>query len=124
METQTGQKITRRYSAAFKRKVVMEIEGGKFTVNAARKFYDIHGGATIERWLKQHGKAHLLTEVVTTTLRTEKKRETAFQERITLLEKALADAHLKIFVLESTVTVLERQDTKKKSSDTKSLKSA
>jgi transposase-like protein len=125
METKDGRRITKKYSSAFKHKVVSEIEAGKFTMHSARKFYDIHGGDTIQSWIRKHGKTHLLTEVVMTTVKSEKNREKALQERVALLEKALADAHLKIFVLESTVSVLEQNTPgEKKSVVTKSSKTA
>ena len=39
--------ILNRYSAAFKIKVVSEIEKGKLSIEGARKLYDIGGGSTV-----------------------------------------------------------------------------
>jgi transposase-like protein len=50
----------RRYSDAFQRKVVSEIESGKYTILQSRKLYDITGKGTVERWLRKHGKNELI----------------------------------------------------------------
>ena len=39
----SDQKITIRYSTAFKQKIVSEIESGKLTIAKAKKIYDIKG---------------------------------------------------------------------------------
>jgi len=39
----------KRYSTAFARKVVWEVETGKLSVQQARRLYDIGGGSTILR---------------------------------------------------------------------------
>jgi len=114
-----------RYSSAFKRKVVGEIESGETTVETAKRIYDIRGATTIPRWLKQFGKNHLLNRVVRIEMKDEKDTIKIQQKKIRELQAALSDAHLKIIVLESTITVLEQKhgEEEKKSSVTKSSKS-
>ena len=59
-----------RYSEAFKRQVVDELERGKFaTICEVNKAYGIRGNETVSNWIRQYG-------------------------RIRQLEAALADAHI------------------------------
>ena len=104
-----NQRKTLRYSEAFKQKVVSEIENGKLTLSEAQRLYDIRGGETIQKWIKKLGKSHLLNKVVHIKMRdeTEKLKELEKQKRE--LESALAQAHLKIITLESSVKVLEEK---------------
>ena len=56
--------IIKKYSTAFKMKVVGEIEKGKFSIDKARQIYDIGGSETIQKWMKKHGKADLISKIV------------------------------------------------------------
>lgn len=109
METQTQ----RRYSSAFIRNVVDEIERGQLSISQARRLYDIGGTTTIQKWLKRFGKQHLLTRIVRVEMKDEVSRLKAQEKKIQELQAALSDAHLKILVLESTVSVLEKEQTGK-----------
>lgn len=113
-----------RYSPAFKRKVVEEIESGKFTVGEIRRIYDIRGSDTIERWLKKFGREHLLSRVIRVEMKDEKDRLKELERQKRELESALAQAHLKILSLETMIDIAEDQfDIKiKKKSDTPVLK--
>jgi transposase len=103
------ERTTIRYSEAFKRKVVEEVESGKYSISGAMRVYDIGGKMTIQRWIRKLGKRHL----VGTTVRIEMKDETdkikALEKEKQALESALAQAQLKIIVLESTISVLEEK---------------
>lgn len=111
-----------RYSSAFKRKVVNEIERGRLTVAEAMRLYDITGNTTIRRWLKSFGKHDLATRVVRIEMKDEADKVKAQEKKIRELQAALSDAHLRILVLESTVSVLEKDqpELEKKSVVTKS----
>ncbi len=98
-----------RYSTAFKRKVVEEIESGQIGIEGARKLYDIHGTMTIRRWIEELGKHHLLNRVVRIEMKDEQDRLKALEKEKKALESALAQAHLKIIALETTVEVLEEK---------------
>lgn len=100
---------TLRYSEAFKQKVVSEIENGKLTVTEAQKLYDIRGGETIQNWIKKLGKSHLLNKVVHIQMRDEMDKIKELEKQKRKLESALAQAHLKIITLESSVKVLEEK---------------
>lgn len=96
-----------RYSTAFKQKIVSEIESGKFTIEKARKIYDIAGGSTIQSWIKKLGKNHLLAKVVRVEMKDESDKLKELAKQKQHLESALAQAHLKIICLESTIECVE-----------------
>jgi len=113
----SGARIIKRYSHAFKQKVVTEIELGKKTIAEARKIYDISGCGTIESWIKKFGKNHLLAKVVRIEMKDEKDKLKELEQQKKQLESALAQAHLKIICLESLVDSAEEYyqiDIKKK----------
>lgn len=118
-----NQRITRRYSHAFKQKVVSEIENGKLTISEARSLYNIKGGATIQLWLRKLGKTHLLNKVIHIQMKDEPKRIKELERQKRELESALAQAHLKIITLESTIKVIEEKSgvKLKKKTNTESL---
>ena len=93
--------IQRRYSQAFKRQVVHDIESGRFTLQQARKHYDIRGKSTIQSWLKQMGKNHLLAKVVRIQTPDDLDHLHQLEQQNRQLESALAQAHLRIVALES-----------------------
>jgi transposase-like protein len=96
-----------RYSTAFKQKVVAEIESGKFSLEKARKIYDIGGGSTIQSWLKKFGKNHLLAKVVRVEMKDETDKLQQQAQQIQQLESALAQAHLKNICFESLLECVE-----------------
>jgi len=117
---------TYRYSEAFKKKVVNEIENGKLTIYEAKKLYDIKGAPTIYRWVKKLGKSHLINKVVHIQMKDEMDKIKELEKQKRDLESALANAHLKIITLESTITVLSEREGKalKKKSVTRSSTTA
>ena len=74
------QKVVKKYSSAFKLKVVNEIESGKLSIFQAQKIYDIGGNATISKWIKNLGKNHLLSKVVRIEMKDEKDKVKEFKE--------------------------------------------
>ena len=84
-----------RYSEAFKRQVVEELEGGRYrTVLEAQKKYGIRGCSTVQNWVKRYGREHLLPKVVRVERMGEQDRIKTLEKRVHQLEKALADAKL------------------------------
>jgi transposase-like protein len=106
---ETKQKITKVYSLAFKQKVISEVEEGKLTKEGARKLYDIRGGSVINGWIKKFGKLHLLNKVVRIELKDELSRLKQLEKEKKDLESALAQAHLKLIVYESIISVSEEE---------------
>jgi len=110
------------YSLAFKQKVVSEIEAGDITVGQAARIYDINGHGTIDKWIKQLGKNHLLAKVVRIEMKDEKDRAKELEKEKKVLESALAQAQLKIIALESTIEIAGKRyglDLKKKIGESK-----
>lgn len=105
----SGQKIVLRYSAAFKQKIVSEIESGKLTLAQAKKIYDIKGNGTVENWIKKFGKNHLLSKIVRVEMKDEKDKIKELERQKQQLESALAQAHLKIICLESLIECVDEQ---------------
>lgn len=103
----SGQRIIKRYSLAFKQKVVSEIESGKLSVSGARKVYDITGIGTIENWLKKLGKSHLLNRVVRIEMIDEKDKIKELKREKSALESALAQTQLKFLAMESLLEAAE-----------------
>lgn len=121
------EKISIRYSLAFKQKVVSEIELGQFNVHQARKFYGINGCGTIEAWIRKFGKNHLLGKIVRIEMKDEKDRIKQLEKEKRELESALAQAHLKNLALESLIEVAEEHyqvDLKKNFGEKASKKSS
>jgi len=96
-----------RYSAAFKQKVVQEIESGQLSLAEARRIYDISGTHTIQRWLRKYGKSHLLPKIIRVAMKDEKDRIKELEREKRALESALANAHLKIVSLEALIESAE-----------------
>jgi len=84
-----------RYSEAFKRQVVDEIDRGKFSSPyKAREAYGIRGVGTIERWVRKYGREDLLPKRIRIETMQEVDRLKEARKRIKELEAALADAHI------------------------------
>jgi len=110
-----GQNI--RYSLAFKQKVISEIEDGIYVISEASQVYNV-STKSIYNWLKEFGKDHLINRIVRVQMRDEADRIKALEKEKQELERALAQAHLKILALESTIESAEEKykiDFKKKS---------
>ena len=110
--------VNKRYSAAFKQKVVSEIENGKFSVGEAHRVYEIGGGTTIYNWLRCYGKGHLINKTVVVKMKNESDRIKQLEKEKRELEAALAKTQVRVVVLESVIDAAEQElkiDIKKKS---------
>lgn len=87
--------ITIRYSEAFKRQVVDEIDRGKFSsIHQTKETYGIRGAGTIERWIRKYGREDLLPKRIRIETMQEVDQLKKARKRIKELEAALADAHI------------------------------
>lgn len=103
-------RATMRYSEAFKQQVVSELEEGRFgSPHEASEAYGIKGHTTVQRWLKEYGKGHLIRRV----LRVEKPGEPGeikrLKDRVRQLESALADSYMSGALAESFFEMLCEQ---------------
>lgn len=90
-----SEKVTMRYSEAFKLQVVSEIEGGRFGgPYEASQAYGIRGHCTVREWVKKYGRRETLRRVVRVEKAGEPGEIKRLRERVRKLEAALADAHM------------------------------
>jgi transposase-like protein len=101
-------KVICRYSEAFKRSVVAEIESGRYTVLEAANVHQIHF-TSVYGWMKKLCSPDTQTRIVRIQMPTERDRIKELEKEKRALESALAQAHMKIILLESTVEVLEEK---------------
>jgi len=97
----------KRYSLAFKQKVVSEIESGKFSLSQVRRIYDIGGGNTVYNWLRKLGKGHLIEKIVRIEMKDEKDKLKELQQKNQQLESALAQTQLKLLMYEALIESVE-----------------
>ena len=84
-----------RYSEAFKRQVVGQIESGRhLTVEQARRAYGIRGAMTVWAWVKKYGSEELQTRRIRIETMKEVDELKTARKRIRDLEAALSDAHI------------------------------
>jgi transposase-like protein len=98
---------SKRYSEAFKVKVVSEIERGKFRIGEAARVYDITGGNTIYRWLRHYGKASLIQKTVVVQTKNESDKIRQLEKEKRELESALAKTQVKLLAMETLIDVAE-----------------
>jgi len=101
-------KILRQYSESFKRSVVAEIESGRYTVLEAAAVHQV-SYVSLYKWVKKLGHPDSQTRIVRIEMPTERDRIKELEKEKRALESALAQAHMKIILLESTVEVLEEK---------------
>lgn len=107
------QKITKRYSKAFKQKVISEISRGKYLKTEAAKVYGISMGS-IHQWANKSGNGELLNKVVYVKMANEKDKIKDLEKQKKELESALVKAHLEILALKTTLEVYEEGEKNKK----------
>ncbi len=95
-----------RYSQAFRRQVVQDIENGRFTIHGASQRYGIAYGA-VQYWLRREGKKHLLGKVVRVETVDERDRIKQLEQEKQALESALAQTQLKLLAMEKLIEVAE-----------------
>ena len=105
-----------RYSEAFKRKVVEEIERGGINIREAARMYGIPYGSSIRYWLKKYGHKEYHSEIVRVVMKSEK-------DRLDELKQALAEERIRSLVYSKQLESYEKYapDLKKRL-DTKRLK--
>jgi transposase-like protein len=91
--TKSKRKII-RYSISFKQKVVKEIEEEGLLISEAGRRYGIGGADTINKWLKEFGRSHLLNTVIRVEMKDEKDRLRELEKENQKLKIALAEAYL------------------------------
>ena len=97
-----------RFTEAFKRHVVGEVESGRISQSEGNRRYGILGHSTILKWCRKYGK---LPSHRNTGLRMDEKEIELLrlQNEIKALRQELEDARFKNVVLETLIDVAERE---------------
>lgn len=97
-----GNRVVVRYSDSFKRRVVEEIESGRFpSIYAANLHHGIKGMRTVKTWVARLGKAHLLAKVVRVETPHEAELVACLRREIAQLQKALGQTQARSLLNES-----------------------
>ena len=107
MSLKEGKRIN-RYSNSFKLMVVREMEGGGSLAEVRRK-YDIVGGSTVQGWVRQFGKHHLLNKVVRIETMKEKDRLKQLEEENRRLKLKLAETYMAKDCLEEVIKLANEE---------------
>lgn len=91
----------RRFSEALKLRIVEEIESGKLSISEASREYGTTK-TSVAYWLKEYGKFRAQRSIVEVVM----KDETA---KIEELQKALAEAHLKIRIYDKMMEIAKKK---------------
>jgi transposase-like protein len=97
-----GSRLILRYSDAFKRQVVEDLESGRFSsAREAGAHHGIKGATTVRNWARRLGKNHLLAKVVRVEKIGEADRMSALRAEVARLERALGQTQAKRLLSES-----------------------
>ncbi len=114
-----------RYSEAFKRQVVGELERGHHaTMASASRAYGIKGSVTVPGWVRKYGRDDLFPKRVRIETLKERDELKEARKRIRDLEAAVADAHIDYCLEKGYLQVacerrgVERESFKKKNAMT------
>ena len=102
------QKSIIRYSISFRQMIVKEIEEGG-GLEQVKKKYDIHGGNTVQRWIKNFGKNHLLNKIIRVETMDERSKIKQLEEDNKRLKLALADAYMAKNCLEEVIRMADKE---------------
>jgi transposase len=102
------QKSVIRYSISFRQMIVKEIEEGA-GIEQVKKKYDIGGGTTVQRWIKNFGKNHLLNKLIRIETMDEKNKIKQLEEDNKRLKLALADAYMAKDCLEGVIRMADKE---------------
>jgi len=86
-----------RFNEALKIRIVEEIESGRVSISEAGHEYGA-AKSSIKSWLEEYGRFKPKRNIVEVVMKSE-------QERIAELEKALADAHLRMRVYDEIINL-------------------
>ena len=95
------ERALQRYSPELKQRIVEELEAGHLSLREAAR--DARTTVTmIQKWVEEFGRYRPKRDVVEIVMKSE-------QERIAALEKALAEAHLKLHVYDELLTQADKK---------------
>ena len=99
-----------KYSESFKLSVVRAIEDGEVdNCCQARERYGVRGGGTVERWVRNYGKNHLVGKVIRVETINEINELKRLKQRVRLLEGTLADATVDLAIERAYTEILAQR---------------
>jgi len=96
-----------RYSEAFKRKVVSDINQVLYSVLGAMRKYQIGGNMTVYKWLAKYNSAHKMTGGGSSMKKKDKSSGTDLYARIRYLEQVVSDLSIENKILKTTVDLAD-----------------
>ena len=97
--------VSKRYSVAFKKKVVQELNKGLLNMVQLRAKYAIGGKSSITRWRQQYA-----TLAYTEKALVGRPMKDKLKQRIKELEKQLEDEKFKVLAYEMLIEIVKRED--------------
>ncbi len=97
--------VSKRYSVAFKKKVVQELNKGLLNMVQLRAKYAIGGKSSITRWSQQYA-----TLAYTEKALVGRPMKDKLKQRIKELEKQLEDEKFKVLAYEMLIEIVKRED--------------
>ena len=95
----------KRYSEAFKRKVVDDVESGLYSANQAQKVYKIGGNNTIYKWVARYGLKGSIVSKGGKMKKPINDQSLDLHSRIRYLEKVISDLSIEKKILETTIDI-------------------
>lgn len=92
----------RRYSEAFKRQILKELTESTRSKTSMARQYGV-SVTTLNKWLTQYGKSDCITPIQLVKMKHETDQLKTLHAEKRALEAALAQAHIKILMMESTL---------------------
>ena len=96
--------VTRRYSEAFKLKILAELSSGKYTKRELGRIYGINH-STINEWIKKYDRKDLMNTRIMVENQDEISRIKALQKEVEQLKKLLIKKDIDQLVLDSYLKV-------------------
>ena len=84
-----------RYSPAFKRQIVREVEGGESCASGVQRKYNIKGAATVMRWVRQLGSGKY-GKVIRVEQADEVNEAARLRGQLRRAKEAVADAYMEL----------------------------
>jgi len=100
--------VTRRYSEAFKLKILSELSTGKYSKRQLGMIYGINR-TTINEWIKKYDRKELMNTRIMVENQDEISRLKALQKEIEQLKKLLLKKDLELLANDSYLEVLAEQ---------------
>lgn len=104
-----GRGKSRRYSDAFKRKVVSDIRNGLYSASRALAIYKIGGTMTVYNWLAKYDPGNVLVHRGNKMKNTKQETVVDMKSRIRYLEQIVSDLNIEKKILETTIKIVSEE---------------